>query len=118
MSRPAFLADHDFNEHIVLGLMRREPAIDLIRCRDVGLANELDVKVLEYAAAVQKVVVSHDVNTMSAEASLRIKRGVVMSGLVLVPQSSPVRAVVEDLLLIWSATTADEWHGRIQFLPL
>jgi hypothetical protein len=31
MSRPGFLADHDLNEHIVHGALRREPAIEFIR---------------------------------------------------------------------------------------
>ncbi|MGH8625815.1 MAG: hypothetical protein ACREYC_11270 [Gammaproteobacteria bacterium] len=28
MSRPKFLADHDLNEHIVIGVIRRAPAVE------------------------------------------------------------------------------------------
>ena len=28
MSRPRFLADHDFNEHIVSGVLRLDPLVD------------------------------------------------------------------------------------------
>jgi len=31
---------------------------------------------------------------------------------------NPTPVVVEDLLLIWSATEAEEWINRICFLPL
>jgi hypothetical protein len=41
-----------------------------------------------------------------------------MSGLFLVPQTSSVRVMIEDLLLIWAATEAEEWQGQVQFLPL
>jgi predicted nuclease of predicted toxin-antitoxin system len=47
MNRPRFLADHDLNEHIVHGVLRREPAIEFIRFRDVGLHEHADAAVLE-----------------------------------------------------------------------
>jgi hypothetical protein len=50
MSRPRFFADHDLNEHIVHGVLRREPAIEFLRARDVGLHERSDAEVLEYAA--------------------------------------------------------------------
>jgi hypothetical protein len=31
MSRPRFLADHDLNEHIVDGTLRREPGVEFLR---------------------------------------------------------------------------------------
>ena len=37
MSRPRFLADNDLNDAIVLGVLRREPAIEFKRLRDLGL---------------------------------------------------------------------------------
>lgn len=33
------LADHDLNEHIIIGVLRREPVIGFIRSREVGLAD-------------------------------------------------------------------------------
>jgi hypothetical protein len=40
------------------------------------------------------------------------------SGVVVIPQKLPVRAAVEDLLLIWTVSEAEEWINRIQVLPL
>lgn len=37
MSRPRFLADNDLNDAIVLGVLRRAPAIEFKRLRDRGL---------------------------------------------------------------------------------
>jgi hypothetical protein len=56
MSRPRFLADHDLNEHIVQGILCREPAIEFIRARDVDMHERLDAEVLEYAAEHQLIV--------------------------------------------------------------
>jgi hypothetical protein len=51
MSRPRFLADHDLTEAIILGVIRREPAIEFRRLREVGLADRSDAHVLDYALA-------------------------------------------------------------------
>ncbi len=42
MSRPRLLADHDLNEHLVRGVGRREPAIECIRARDIGMHERSD----------------------------------------------------------------------------
>ncbi len=50
MSRPRFLADNDVNDHLVDGVLRREPNIEFVRAREVGLAAKRDPEVLDYAA--------------------------------------------------------------------
>jgi hypothetical protein len=39
-------------------------------------------------------------------------------GLIVVPQSLPVREVVDALILIWAATQPEEWVNRIAYLPI
>jgi hypothetical protein len=39
-------------------------------------------------------------------------------GVIMVPQRLSVGEVVDDLLLIWSASSAGEWQNRIVSLPL
>jgi hypothetical protein len=39
------------------------------------------------------------------------------AGLLVIPQSLSVTAAVEELILIWSATEAEEWVNRISTLP-
>ena len=41
-----------------------------------------------------------------------------MTGLILVPQTAPLGQVIDDLVLVTEATTAEEWNGTIVFLPL
>jgi hypothetical protein len=118
MSRPRFLADHDLNEHIVTGVLRREPLVEFVRVRDVGYNQRPDVEVLEYATSEGLVIVSHDVNTMPAAAHERLGNGANVSGLLMVRQTDPVAPIIEVLLLIWSASEAEEWRGQVQFLPL
>ena len=92
MSRPRFLADHDLNEHIVAGVVRREPAIEFLRVRDVDLSRAADDVVLQFAQRQAWLVVSHDVNTMPAAAYARLALGHSLSGLFMVQQSLPIAA--------------------------
>jgi len=117
MSRPLFLADHDVNARILSGLQQKEPLIDLIRARDVGLAAAPDPDVLEYAAGVGRVV-SHDENSMIGAAVERLRAGRPMTGLLIAPQRTPIGRGIDELVMVWAASEADEWVNMIQFLPM
>jgi len=41
-----------------------------------------------------------------------------MAGLLLAHQDEAVAGIIQDLLLIWAASEAGEWYGRVVFLPL
>jgi hypothetical protein len=118
MSRPRFLADQDFNEHILQGAERREPGLECVRVRDIGLQNRSDSEILDYAAAHGFIVVSHDVNTMTAAAYTRVAAAQPMNGLLLANQRDPVAEIIEDLILIAVATEAGDWTNQVCFLPL
>jgi hypothetical protein len=118
MIRPRFLADHDLNEHIVTGILRQEPVCEFLRARDLGLAARSDDAILEYAERERLLVVSHGVNTMPATAFARLSRGESFPGLLMVPQSSPIGSIIDNLLLIWAASDLEEWKDHVVFLPL
>jgi predicted nuclease of predicted toxin-antitoxin system len=118
MSRPRFLADNDLNDAIVVGVRRREPTAEFSRLRDLGLATRSDPEVLDFAAHENWIVVSHDVNTLREAANTRLMAGLPMAGLLLAHQRTPVSAVIESLVLIWTASEAEEWADQVEFLPL
>jgi len=70
-----FLADENFNGRILRGLVRREPALDVIRAQDVGLTGAEDPEVLARAAEEQRLVLTHDVSTMTRYAYDRVRVG-------------------------------------------
>jgi hypothetical protein len=118
MSRPRFLADHDLNEHIVAGLLRRDPAAEFLRVRDLGMSRQADEAILESAQQEKLLVVSHGVNTMPAAAYTRLSAGKSFPGLFMVQQTLPIGRVIEDLVLVWSITEIEEWEDQVVFLPL
>ena len=118
MSRPRrFYADHDLNGYLIEGVLRREPAIELLRAREAGMHARPDPEVLEFASQHGLIIVSHDVNTMGAAAFERMSRGEPMAGLFLIHQRRSIGAVIDDLVFVWAASEAEEWVGRVEYLP-
>ena len=118
MSRPRFLADQDLNEHIVEGVRQREPTVEFILARDVGLKDSPDPTVLEFAAVHGYLLVSHDASSMPAHAHRRMTAGKSVRGLFIARQIQSIGPVIEDLVMIWSASEAEEWRDQVVFLPL
>ncbi len=115
--RIRFQADADLNQLILLATVRREPAIDFQTAVAAGLMQLRDREVLAIAARERRVLVTHDQKTMPRHFADFITTET-STGLLVIPQHLSVAAAAEDLLLIWSATEADEWINRICFLPL
>jgi hypothetical protein len=40
------------------------------------------------------------------------------TGVIIVPQHLPVSVVVDELHLVWGATSPEDWTNRICYLPL
>lgn len=112
-----FQADADLNQIILLAAVRREPAIDFQTAVSGNLAGLSDTEVLALAAREGRLLVTHDHKTMPRYFSEFIATGT-SPGVLIVPQHVSVASVVEDLILIWLATEAEEWIDRICYLPL
>ncbi len=112
-----FQADADLNHIIVKAMLRREPSIDFQTAQVARLAGVSDPEVLALAARAGRVLVTHDRKTMPKHLAEFIVH-TPSSGVIVMPQKLPIRAAVDDLLLIWTASDAEEWLNRIQVLPL
>ena len=96
---PRFQADADFNQKIVRGVRRREPAVDFQSAEVGGMIGVPDTEVLAKAAGFDRILVSHDRRTMPAHFARFLQKHS-SPGLILVPQDLDIRAVIEDLLVI------------------
>lgn len=67
-----FLADENFNNQVVRGVLRQSPDIDIVRVQDVSLSGADDPAVLAWAAKKGRIVLTHDVATMMTFAYERI----------------------------------------------
>jgi hypothetical protein len=115
--RPRFQADADLNHKIVVGLRRREPAVDIVSAHEGCVVGVTDPEVLEKAADSGRIPVSHDRKTMPSHfAEFQKTRS--SPGIIIVSQNLDIGAAIEDLLLIRAATDAEEWVAHIGFVPI
>lgn len=113
------LADENFNNRLIKGLLRRNPQADILRVQDLpGLYQADDPTVLEWAAQNGQVVLTHDVQTMPGYARQRLREGLPMAGLFIVGKTSSMAAVIEDLWVLTLCSQPGEWQGCELYLPL
>lgn len=111
-------ADENFNNKIIRGILRRKPDIDIVRIQDAGLAGARDPIILEWAAKEDRVLLTHDVSTITGYAYERIESGLHMPGVFEVSRNIPIGTAIEDILLLIECSQEGEWNGQIRYLPL
>ena len=112
------LADENFNNNIVRGVRLRDPDIDLVRIQDVGLSSADDPSVLEWAAKHQRVLLTHDVVTITAFACERVRAGKPMPGVFELSLTVALRSAIDDIVLLATCSEDGEWEGQVRYLPL
>ena len=113
-----FAADENFNNDIVRGLRRRRADIDITRIQDAGLTGKDDPAVLAWCADQRRVLLTHDVRTITRHAYERATAGMTMPGVIEVPRSLPLSRIIDDILVIAEASEEGEWEGQVRYLPL
>lgn len=113
-----FLVDENFNGKIVRGLLAKKPDVDIVRVQDTELAGADDPDVLAWAARHDRILLTHDVATMTKYVNERLAKGLPMAGVIFVRDTLPVAKAIEDLLAVLGASEASEWRNQIGFLPL
>ncbi|MBE7560789.1 DUF5615 family PIN-like protein [bacterium] len=104
------LADENFNEEIVRGL--------ILRVVDAGHGGMSDAEILAWAAANDRIVLTHDHATMPRQAYERVSRGGPMSGVFLLRDRLAIGQAIEEIVLMLECSEQDEWTGCVVYLPL
>ena len=105
--RARFQADADLDGRILRGLRRTVPEIDIRTAADARLAGLKDPEVLRIAADSGRILVSQDRRTMPAHFA-RFSTAAESPGVILLREAISISAAIEDLILIWSASEAEE----------
>ena len=115
--RVRFQADADLDGRVLRGLKRVAPEIDFRTATGAALEGISDLEVLGMAARAGRVLVSQDRRTMPTH----FRRFVLVAespGVILLRESVSIAAAIEELLLIWSASDAEDWTNRLTWIPL
>ena len=112
----SYQADNDLRKSIVRGVLRREPRINFKSAQAARLDGVSDFEVLSRGADDNRIVVSHDFQTMPAHFREFTKHRP-SPGVFLLAQDLPIGEAIEVLILIWDASEAEEWVNRVCLLP-
>ncbi len=112
------LIDETFNHRILRGLKRRLPTIDALLVQEADIGQQDDSSVLAWAAAHNRVVITHDVNTMTKYAYARLEAGQSIPGLVVIPKELAIGSAIEELIILLTCGDPAEFSNRIIHLPL
>jgi hypothetical protein len=85
--------------------------------QDAGLSGATDPEVLEWAALQQRVLLTHDCNTLIGHAWDRVRAGLPMPGVVAVQQGVATGLAIEELELLAQASLEGEWERQVLFVP-
>ena len=111
-------ADENFNGDIVRGLLRHRPTLNIVRLQDVRLSGAEDPVVLAWAAQEGRVLLTHDVSSITRYAYERIQAGQPMPGVFEVSRDLPVGRAIAEILLLAECSLEREWEGQVRYLPL
>jgi predicted nuclease of predicted toxin-antitoxin system len=110
--------DENFDHHILRALLRRAPTLDARTVASAGLAGADDRAVLAWAASEGRVLLTHDVHTMTRYAFERVGRGEPMPGVIEVQARAAIGEVLEDLLLVLGCAVVDDLRDRVYYVPM
>jgi predicted nuclease of predicted toxin-antitoxin system len=114
----ALLVDENFNADILNGLRRRDPGLDIVHVNEVGLAATPDPTILDWAAAQNRVLLTHDRRTIPPFAYSRVAAGQPMPGVFLVDGDLAIGRAIEELLLAVHCLSAEECKDIVKYFPM
>lgn len=77
-----------------------------------------DTEILVWLEANDAMLVSRNRRTMPMHLSKHLAAGNHVPGILLIRRRYTWGQVIDDLQLIWDASTSDEYRDRIEYLPL
>jgi hypothetical protein len=118
--KPRFLLDEHINRAIQRQLRRQAPGIEILAIGDPGApsAGMLDQDVLNWIEENQYILVTENRSTMPRHLSGHFTSGKHIPGLLWVRPGVGIRHIIEELYLIWLASSAEEYKDLTLFIPL
>jgi predicted nuclease of predicted toxin-antitoxin system len=112
------LLDQNFNKRILHGLARRQPSIDLLHVRDIGMSAAADSVILEQAALEGRILLTHDRQTLPRFAYARVSAGEPMPGVFLVSKALSIGQAIDEIPLAIHCLAPAECKDIVRYFPM
>jgi hypothetical protein len=113
-----WLADENFDNDIVRGLLKKAPSFDILRVQDVGLGERDDGEILVWATRSDRVLLTHDLSTMIPAMRRQFEQTSRCSPIMFVPDWMPIGQAIEEILLWDVCSVESDWVAGVIYLPL
>ena len=120
MSRVCFLLDEHIPPFIQAQLARLEPDLRVYRIGDdlTPATGTPDPDVLAWIEVNDCMLVTNNRASMPGHLTDHLALGRHIPGIIQLPRRMNIRAILDDLWLIWAAARPDEFRDQIVHLPL
>jgi hypothetical protein len=113
-----FAADENFDGNILKGLRRRLVDLDIVRVQDTALYQAPDPELLKWTATEERILLTHDVQTIPGYAYERIAQGLSMPGIIAVHRNTPIGTALEELEILIAAGHPEDFENQVIFVPV
>lgn len=120
MKEIRYLLDENLTHTVRDQLLRREPEMVVLRVGDETTPplGTPDPEILAWLEKHGYLLVSRNRCTMPAHLQAHLEKGRHVPGILLLRRGVTMGQVIEELLLIWHASEAQEYRDQIKYLPL
>lgn len=112
------LIDENFDQRILRGLRLQIPGLDYVIVQETELRGIKDPPLLAWAAGQQRIIVTHDVNTLPQYAYERIRDGESVVGVIIVPEDLAIGIAIEELAMMIECSKPAELENQVKYLPI
>lgn len=111
-----FLLDENINGAIERGLRRRFPDLDVVRAQDTEIVSQDDDRLIAYACAQARMLLSHDYKTVPPAWAERVIANRPVCGVIMIRDRAPIGSVLEKLAEIIESTDDSDIHEVLTYL--
>ncbi|HXI90586.1 MAG TPA: DUF5615 family PIN-like protein [Blastocatellia bacterium] len=112
------LIDENLDQRILRGLRLQVPNLNYVIVQETELRSSGDPALLAWAAEHQRVVVTHDVNTIPKYAYERLRMGEPVAGVVIVPEDLAIGIAIEELAVLIECSEMEEMANQVKYVPI
>lgn len=115
-----FLLDENLSLRLKKAVQRHYPEIDILRVGDTDAPplGTLDHDVLSYLETHQRVLLTDNRHSMPAHIADHLAAGGHHWGIFMVHKNRSIGRLVAEIHLYWSASEAEEWIDRVEWLDV
>lgn len=120
MKQPGFLIDENLSPRIAVQLRRHKPEIPVLAVGEPSapLAGTLDPEILIWLEEHHFWLVTNNRTSMPGHLQDHLADGRTIPGILITPYPLNIGELIQELILIWQISFANEYQNAIFYLPL